>query len=323
MPIKADDWHNSKPWIDGINPDIAGYVNKVAHLEDYDLEEKLNHWVEHGVVIFEGAIDTKLLDLLDEDLSYLVEHNTKFDLEIDLRAERMPISSLTKEDLLLETSLKFNNIQTISRAAQYLSCSGLVTSFLRHVFLDAPVQMQSLLFNKGSQQPIHLDYPYVRNQTKIAMMAASWIPMEDVHQDAGPLAYYCGSHMPDKMDFFDWGDGNIVMDADAQKTPVEFASYLYAEMKRLNISPKIFLPKRGDVLIWHAYLAHEGTAIKDPARTRRSYVSHYCPLGAVPSWMIKPNALEAGHYFSHNGGFVIDSPWITSSRKLPSYDRLR
>lgn len=319
MPVTAAEWHQAKPWIDYSDRDIERYVKGLANPQDYDLKAMLEHWVEHGVVIFEGAIDKKLLDLLDEDLDYLVHHNKEFELEIDRRSERMAISSLEKEDLISETSLKFTNIQTISRAAQHLSCSRLVASFLRHIFLDAPVQMQSLLFYKGSQQPLHLDYPYVRNQTQIAKMAASWIPMEDIHEDAGPLAYYCGSHVPEKMPFFDWGDGNIVMDPDASRNPVDFANYLYAEMERLKIAPKIFLPKRGDVLIWHAYLAHEGTPIKNPSLTRKSYVTHYCPLSAVPDWMMKPNALDEGHYFTLNGGYVMDFPWITSSNKLPSY----
>ncbi|MFK7883711.1 MAG: phytanoyl-CoA dioxygenase family protein [Phycisphaerales bacterium] len=78
-------------------------------------------------------------------------------------------------------------------AAAHLSLSKAVTGFLTHIFQSPPCVLQSLLFHKGSQQPIHLDYPYVRTQTDLSRMAASWIPLEDVHEDSGPLAYYCGS----------------------------------------------------------------------------------------------------------------------------------
>jgi ectoine hydroxylase-related dioxygenase (phytanoyl-CoA dioxygenase family) len=60
---------------------------------------------------------------------------------------------------------------------------------LCHVFGDPPVALQSLTFFKGSQQSVHIDYPYVRIQKEIAKLAASWIPLEDVYRDSGPLAY--------------------------------------------------------------------------------------------------------------------------------------
>jgi ectoine hydroxylase-related dioxygenase (phytanoyl-CoA dioxygenase family) len=61
--------------------------------------------------------------------------------------------------------------------------------------------LQSLTFYKGSQQSIHVDYPYVRCQTQLAKLAASWIPLEDIHPESGPLVYYPGSHKTEISDF--------------------------------------------------------------------------------------------------------------------------
>jgi phytanoyl-CoA hydroxylase len=322
MKLTAEDWHRQKPWIDDPNSDIADYVKRVAHPEDYDLEAKLEFFKEHGVVIFEGAIDSALLDLLQEDVKHLIEHAPEYDLLVEHDGIQRPIREFESDTLANVDRLKFCNIQTISRAAAHLSLNRCASSFLSHVFKDSPCLLQSLLFNKGSQQPLHLDYPYVRVQKHLACMAASWIPLEDIHADSGPLAYYCGSQRPEKMPFFDWGNGNIVMDEDAKKTPMDFSNHLYSEMHRLNIKPKVFLPKRGDVLIWHAYLAHEGTSIRNQQLTRKSYVTHYCPLASYPDLHMKPNAITEGHCLRENGGYVFDFPWVTNPNRLPSKNML-
>ena len=61
---------------------------------------------------------------------------------------------------------KFNQLHLVSFAAVEMSLTRQVVEFLAAIFQAPPVLMQSLTFFKGSQQPIHLDYPYVRVQTK-------------------------------------------------------------------------------------------------------------------------------------------------------------
>jgi ectoine hydroxylase-related dioxygenase (phytanoyl-CoA dioxygenase family) len=322
MPLTAQDWYKNRPWIDEPDADIDGYCRKLARPEDYDLKAKLEYWQEHGVVIFENAIDTDLIDLLQEDLDALVANPKDHEIFVEIAGRQRPANECDAETLRNESRIKFCNVQCASLAAAHLSLSKCVTSFLGHIFQSPPCLLQSLLFHKGSQQPIHLDYPYVRTQKHLARMAASWIPLEDVHADSGPLEYFCGSQKPEIMPFFDWGGGNIVMDPDAQREPMEFSNYLTDQMKRLAIEPKVFLPKRGDVLIWHAYLAHAGTEIRNPALTRRSYVSHYAPLDAYPDLHMKPKAIEKGHCVARNGGYVFDLPWYNGKVKLPSHNAL-
>ena len=38
---------------------------------------------------------------------------------------------------------------------------------------------------------------------------------------------------------------------------------------------EVFLPKKGDVIIWHANLIHGGAPVTDPSLTRKSMVVHY------------------------------------------------
>jgi len=45
-----------------------------------------------------------------------------------------------------------------------------------------------------------------------------------------------------------------------------------------------FLAKKGDILIWHADLAHGGAPVSNKALTRQSLIGHFCPLTVRPHY---------------------------------------
>lgn len=312
--LTRQDYEASRPWIDLDSPDVRGYLAGVSDEVGYDLERKLTEWHGRGVVSFEKVVDVAMVDALLNDVEYLRKHHRDFELIAENRGVQKPIVEFTEQELD-SSGIKFDSIHTISRAAGRLSLTKAVMVFLQHVFQSPPCVLQSLTFYRGSQQPAHIDYPYVRCQTRLAQLAASWIPLEDIHPDSGPLAYYPGSHRSDVSGFFDWGGGSIVMEPDSKRTPMEFAKYLWGRVCDTGTPAEIFLPKRGDALIWHGNLIHEGTAIKDVKLTRKSYVTHYTSLDAYPAAHRRED--ESG--ISENGGYAYDYPWLDANRrKLPS-----
>ncbi|WP_133500606.1 phytanoyl-CoA dioxygenase family protein [Cognatilysobacter terrigena] len=315
--IDRNDWMASRPWLDLDDADVAGYVAKVSDEADFDLESALHAWRRDGVVLFEDVVDRHLIDALVEDVAYLRRHHRDFDLLVEVRGEQKHIRDLTDEELEY-SGLKFNSIHAISRAAAHLSLTPRVAVFLRHVFGDAPCAMQSLTFYKGSQQPIHIDYPYVRCQSQLAHLAASWIPLEDIAPASGPLAYYPGSHRPEVSDFFDWGGGSVLLEPDSTRTPIELSEHLADRMRVASIEPRVYCPRKGDALVWHGNLSHEGTAIADASLTRKSYVTHYTSLSAYPRAHLKPGAPEQGWIARENGGYVFEYSWLDGLRQLPS-----
>lgn len=320
MPvITRQEYEISRPWLDLDSANVRGYVANLSEDAGFDLERKLTEWRERGVVIFEQAVDTALIDALLEDVEYLRKHHRDFDLIAENRGVQKPIVEFTEQELD-SCGIKFDSIHAISRAAGRLSLTRDVVTFLRHVFQSPPCVLQSLTFYRGSQQPAHIDYPYVRCQTRLAQLAASWIPLEDIHPDSGPLAYYPGSHHPQVSGYFEWGNGSVVLEPNSSRTPMQFAEYLRGRVGDTNTPVEIFLPKKGDVLIWHANLIHEGTTIRDMKLTRKSYVTHYTSLEGYPPAHRRPD--ESG--LAENGGHAYDYPWLdTSRRKLPSQSRVR
>jgi phytanoyl-CoA hydroxylase len=318
MKVDLEHWSNNLLLTDQPGFDVGEYVRGAPPASDFDLRDKLEQWRDNGIVIFESCIDSDHIDALVRDISYLNSHRDRFELEVEHKGARHKLSELPIEPLS-DTGIKFNCMENISLAARRLSLNRACCEFLRHVFQDAPVVIQSLTFWRGSEQPAHLDYPWVCVQTKLPHLAASWVPLEDIHADAGPLAYYPGSHKNGVIPPFDWGAGSLIMQKDSVKTVDDFINYLAEQIDKQNLKKQTFLPKRGDVLIWHGNLLHEGAAVNDRSRTRRSYVTHYTSLSAYPPDHSHRNACALKRFTSINGGFVFDHPWVNDARELPSW----
>lgn len=317
--VAAETWDTNVPWIDRADADVSGYVASLAQLPDYDLHEKLCHWRDNGFVVFEGVVSEDLIDQYLRDVDHLIQRYEDYEIPIEIRGTQM--SSRDMESFPADmTGVKLNQMQCFSRAASKLSLTPHVQDFLHHVFQGPSSVCQSLTFWRGSEQAIHIDYPYVCQQTKLGYLAASWIPLEDVHPEAGPLAYYPGGHKIQKSGFFDWGDGSIVYTDQSNRTPTDFARYLEQRMKEAGIARQEFFPKRGDVLIWHGNLPHEGTAVRDPRRTRKSYVTHYTAEATLPDWM--RNFDERGQPVGvfENGGLSYRYKWFDGTVCLPSWE---
>ncbi len=298
--------------------DMADYLKQAPVPADYDLREKIEDWRENGVVIFENAVAPAEIDRFLDDIAFLCREPKAFDLEIEFRGARHRLCEIDFNPLS-DTGVKFNCLENISLAARNLSLNKFACDFLGHVFQEPPVVLQSLTFWRGSNQPAHTDYPYVRTQTKLSHLAASWTSLEDVHADAGPLAYYPGSHRPGAVTPFDWGGGSVVLEPDSQRNAKELAPYLHEQLAAADLKPKIFLPKKGDVLVWHGWLVHEGTKTRNLGLTRKSYVTHFTSMSAYPRAHLFPNALKDGKYTRRHGGYVFDHPWVKDERCLPSW----
>jgi len=276
-PPPTDFDSKTLPWIDKANPDIEGFVKnfpKAAQLP-YDLAEKLRLWNQNGFVILEQVLSEELIDAYLADVEELIEDHQQHDIHIRIdRPEYVKHPVMKIRDVpraIIEGQyIKILDFHNASVAGKKLMLHNAIVSFLEAIFNEKVVAMQSLTFLYGSQQDTHQDFPYVVPQVP-SHLAAAWIALEDVQPGSGELHYYVGSH---KVKKFDWGNG-IFFNGESTKNPTDFGHYLTAECERLGLERKTLLIKKGDVLIWHASLAHGGEPILDGNLTRKSYVCHY------------------------------------------------
>lgn len=308
------------PWIDRPSADIDGYVDALPKRPNYDLRQKLHDWRSRGVVIFEREVSHRLIDDMLSDINYLQAHFKDYDIGVEIKGKQMTANALDEFPESM-TRVKLNHLHCYSRAAAEISLSHNVQDFLSHIFQSPAAVLQSLTFWRGSEQPTHIDYPYVNQQKKLPYMAASWTALESIKRGSGPLLYFPGGHKVETSGFYDWGDGAITMGEASTGTPLQFADYLDKKMAEKGIEPEVFYPKKGDVLIWHANLPHQGTAVKKHKLTRKSYVTHFTSTEHVPDWLKNESYADGPVGTFLNGAAAYVEPSMYNSKKLPSWDK--
>lgn len=186
--------------------------------------------------------------------------------------------------------IKINDLFLDEPEVRNLALSERLTKVLSGLLDGAPLVCNSLNFIWGSQQPDHVDSWFMpapvgngplergffwwrRKSRELPgfnkRLAVSSICLEDVHPDAGPLVYYPGSH---KIPPFRFPNGGF---AALQDGTSQSAEYVHAEIKKAGLRREEFLGTAGDVFLWHGQIVHGGSQIKDPARTRKTLVTHY------------------------------------------------
>lgn len=163
---------------------------------------------------------------------------------------------------------KLNDLYLISPLIREAILDPRLCNTLNKVLEGEPLVCNSLNFEFGSRQTQHIDSLFMtpRHPNRLAV---SWIALDDVDNDNGPVSYYPGSHLIEPYRF---SDGGISARPGEMK---DFHRYIAAEIEQRNIQPVTFRASPGDVLIWHAQLLHGGSPIHDMQRRRRSLVTHY------------------------------------------------
>jgi hypothetical protein len=151
-------------------------------------------------------------------------------------------------------------------------------------------------------QDDYLNPPFI-----VSHYAAVWIALEDVPAESGPFEFVRGSHRwplmrrekvlehlePGALRTPDWPSR-----AEAFVTPA-----CEAEIARRGAKVEQFLGKRGDVLIWHGRLMHQGSKPTVPGTPRKALIAHYSAVSKrrdMPDWKVyhRPELDVSGVYFN-------------------------
>jgi hypothetical protein len=154
-----------------------------------------------------------------------------------------------------------------------LALEPVVLDLLRHLYGREPFAFQTLNFAVGSEQHFHSDAVHFHSYPN-GFMCGVWIALQDVQPESGPLIYFPGSHRLPYLSARSLGlDRDVVME---EQHPQRFFEPSWQQAVNEHAFEKQqFLPKRGDLLIWHANLLHGGEPVQDKSSRRWSQVNHY------------------------------------------------
>ena len=255
---------------------------------------ELASWREHGYLLLRGMLSAaevqRVRAVVDDEWSRRQGNDHEVDVLTGVHANHTFRMSEVPEGARGEV-YKLNNLFARRSEIRQVALTPRLRKACAQLLGGEPLVCNSLNFERGSQQPYHIDTWYMPPPVDDMMVAAS-IALDDVDGDNGPIAYYPGSHLIPPYRF-SHGGLNIVPD-EGQRCQ----EYLQREIAARGLQEVEVRAKSGDVFIWHAQLLHAGRPIRDPKRTRASLVVHYWRAMDLPPEQVRVDPL-AGSYLGH------------------------
>jgi hypothetical protein len=200
--------------------------------------------------------------------------DAKFDrLADDIRRSLQPRFDWTSWKAGAVTDMRFPEGWKVNKSVRQIATNRVIINLLSELYGRRAFPFQTLNFPVGTQQHVHADLVHFCARPQ-RFMCGVWVALEDIHEEAGPLMYYAGSHKwPTLL------PGDVGAPAASPGMPYEHYHLLEkaweAEIAAHDAKPSYFLPKRGQALIWDANLLHGGALQTDRSLTRHSQVTHY------------------------------------------------
>lgn len=271
-------------WIDQADAKSLLAMRALENDEIRSLRKNLDEFIDNGFTIIESAVSETLIDLYLADFEKLLDDkNSGLLASVPVHGPEDKAMVAAHDADRQSPLTKYLDTFCFSEYAKQLSMNQNAVNFLTAIFEERPLCFQSLHFERGSTQAIHQDTAYVVVDQPLNL-AASWIALEDVQPGSGELAYYPGSHrFSDHLYSGEYKHFNH--ERDSHQEHLDHLNSLHEKATAMGLSLQKFRPKKGDMLVWHADLAHGGLPIENPALTRRSYVSHYCGVSRTPNYV--------------------------------------
>lgn len=237
--------------------------------------EQRQFWDENGYLVLKKVLSpdqiSQVLALIDTEWSDRAENRHHVDVLSGPDNSKTFEMRDTVPDHRKEV-YKLNNLFVHRPLIRSVAFAPSIKGALEDILGGDPMICNSLNFERGSQQPFHLDTWYMPPPVDDMMVAAN-IALDPMTASNGPFVYYPGSH---KIPPYRFSHGRLnIVDSEAAACD----AYLRAEIDRRGLTPQAFSCDPGDVFLWHAQLYHGGSPIKDLSLTRNSLVVHYWRSG--------------------------------------------
>jgi len=270
-------------WLDqGNAADLIEGKRETGRMSDAQAD-LLHQWLENGYIILPQAVAPEVIDRAAETVRRAYAGELP-----GLKFECLALGGYHPSpwgEAVRTTPAKALDLHWLSEEIRDVVFAPALREFMELVFERRALATQSLTFLRGSAQGYHQDTLYVP-YTLPTQFVASWVALEDVQAGGGELTYFPGSHNLPDMLFAGkyktlWDAQRMLRRNSIREEMADYSSRLETASLNAGLRPERFMAKKGDVLFWHADLAHGGLPISNSA-TRMSVVTHYCPKELAP-----------------------------------------
>ena len=253
------------PWLD--RPDAQAHIDAKLKAGEIDAEQAdlCRMWSREGYVILERFFDEETLDRVWQEYEDAIASGFVVP----------PTEPLFEGD---QMPGRFANVHFSVEGMDKLLHDARMSRVMSLLLGAKVVPFQTIVGHKSSQQLEHSDSIHMTTYPN-GYLTANWIAFEDIHVDSGPLVYYPGSH---KLPYiFSEGLG-MEPDPSYQEYRRAYEPAVQRALKVHQLQPKWFLPRKGDVLLWHANLLHGGSMLNGAGHpSRKALVCHFFGDGCV------------------------------------------
>ncbi|MET0182363.1 MAG: phytanoyl-CoA dioxygenase family protein [Caulobacterales bacterium] len=138
----------------------------------------------------------------------------------------------------------------------------------------------SLFYERGSAQALHRDTPYFCTRPEYRYFGM-WVALEDVDEDNGPLMVMEGGHLLGELDrpaiAREILGAGVPIPSSSDALWNAYQTRVTQRGEALDLRVKTLPVSKGTTILWHPQLPHGGAPIRDPARSRLSFVMHTTP----------------------------------------------
>ena len=249
------------PWYDG--PDARERIERNSI--GPGLKRHALDFIEHGFVVFEGAISADAVARARaEFVSWRARNATE-------------LVQFEEPDKHL---VRIVNLHATLPALCELFSTNPALALQDYLLGAETVLYTSLFFERGSAQPIHRDIPYFWTNPSNRYFGM-WVALEDVDLENGPLEVMVGGHKLPSIARDTIGRRHFPDPNSIPKTSdalwYAYQNEVMTSCERLGLKRKPVLVSKGDTILWHPMLPHGGAAVRDFTRTRLSFVMHNVP----------------------------------------------
>jgi hypothetical protein len=293
-------WIDRYDWLDR----LAGKHRRGEISEE--VSTRIFRFVRDGYLVIEGAVAPDLVDRVNDEIE-AAWRSPPPGLRVETFEPDGQMHIVPPDISVREGRTKMLDLYAYSGVTREAIAAPAVVEFLAAIFEDRPKAFQGLTFWNGSQQAIHKDTAYVKIDSNPMHLAATWLALEDISPGTGELEYYVGSHRA--PDFLFGGVSKWMESHTADHD--RFLRSLHEDARAFGHVKGSFLARKGDVLVWHADLAHGGSPVATPG-TRRSLVTHFSPASDEPFYRRSAMHAEldlAGCRFVSQFADIMDGPF--------------